>query len=205
MMDFDTKYTTGKLLRVMGAFGIVLTPIFPFFAAEAFSKDQDMNVSYIQTESAKLTSKQEEHTSSDFVVYDSEEFSINYPRDWQVAPQENNGLTIISTDITMPIRTEISLLRENPDTLVPQKLEQIVASGVAVSRYSLVTVNGQSGFRIWHDSATGQQTLVTFIGYGDQQTAILTSSYTPNTEIETLVTTIHGSFVNHSVAQAIQP
>ncbi|MEM9804739.1 MAG: hypothetical protein AAF959_05620 [Cyanobacteria bacterium P01_D01_bin.56] len=189
----------------MGAFGIVLTPIFPFFAAEAFSKDQYINVFHAKTGITKLNAKQEEQASSDFVVYDSEEFSINYPRGWQVTPQENNGVAIISTDITMPIRTEINLLRENPDTVVPQKLEQIVASGVAVSRYSLVTVNGQSGFRIWHDSATGQQTLVTFIGYGEQQTAILTSSYTPNTEIETLVTTIHGSFINHSVAQATQP
>ncbi len=203
-MNFDTTQTTGQLLLAIGAFGIGLIPIFPIFAAEASQENGCISVSYLDKGSAKLIAKQEEAPSNDFVVYDSEQFSINYPRDWQVTPQGNNGIAIISSDATMAIRTEINLLREDPDTAVPQKLDQIVTSGVAVSRYSLVTVNGQSGFRVWYESAVSQQTMVTFIGYGNQQTAILTSSYTPDTKLEALVTAIHGSFINHSVAQATQ-
>lgn len=206
-MDFDPKHITGQLLRAMGAFGIVLTPILPLLAVEAASLDQKHHIVRINRVHSRLESKQNALNPNDFNLYDSDQFSIHYPKDWQVTFQDNNRVDIVSSspDPIMDIRTEVSLLREDPDTVVPQRLDQIVASGVVVNRYSLITVNGYSGFRVWSASADDRQTLTTFIGYADQQTAILTSRYTGEAQIEDLVTTIHNSFVNHSVDPAVDP
>ncbi|MBE9067468.1 hypothetical protein IQ260_12450 [Leptolyngbya cf. ectocarpi LEGE 11479] len=208
-MDFDTKQIVGQLLLGMGALGIVLAP-----ASQVFSADQPATKP--QTTQSELTIaspnrvfnlKQESAVPGNFTRYDSAKFSVDYPREWQATPQGDSSVAIVSiTDgVTMPIQTNITVLREDPERAVPQKLDQIVADAVTVQRYSLVAVDGQSGFRIWYEPEPGQQAIVTFVGYGNQQTAILSSSYEPDTEAETLVTQIHGSFVNHTVTQATTP
>lgn len=208
MMNFDTKQTTGQLLLGMGALGIVLTPFSSGLSTEMLSSDRQVPPELTSTHDGKtLNNKQEPSTPSDFTRYDSAKFSVDYPEGWQVAPQGDNGVAIVSIadGVTMPIQTDIAVLREDPETAVPQRLDQIVAEAISVYRYSLVAVDGQSGFRIWYEPVTGQQAIVTFVGYGNQQTAILNSRYAPDTDAEALVTQIHGSFVNHSVAQATTP
>lgn len=206
-MDFDTKQIVAQLLLGMGALGIVLAP-----TSQVFSADQPTTKP--QTTQGGLTIgppnsglKQESAAPSDFTRYDSAKFSVDYPREWQVTPQGDSSVAIVSIadGVTMPIQTDITVLREDPESAVPQELDQIVADAVTVQRYSLVAVDGQSGFRIWYEPEAGQQAIVTFVGYGNQQTAILSSYYEPDPEAETLVTQIHGSFVNHTVTQATTP
>ncbi|MBT9315379.1 PsbP-related protein [Leptothoe spongobia] len=204
-MDFDTKQTVGQFFLGMGALGIVLTlPVDGFFA-EAQTIGQPM----LEVNASKnaLNIKQEQPDSNEFARYDSAKFSVDYPRGWQIEPQGENGLAIVSIadGANMAIRTDIVVLREDPQVAVPQRLEQITADAASLQSYSLVAVDGQSGIRIWYEPETGQRALVTFLGYGNQQTVVLTSQYTQDTTAEPLVTQIHDSFVNHSVAQALVP
>ncbi|MEM1251970.1 MAG: hypothetical protein AAGI69_06020 [Cyanobacteria bacterium P01_H01_bin.21] len=196
-MDFDTKQTVGKVLLSMGALGIVLLPA--VVSAEVLANQR--------TGHSDLKGKQEQPSSGEFVRYDSTKFSVDYPRGWQVDPQGDTGVAIVGTDndVNMPIRTDIVMLREDPQTAVPQRLDQIVTEALAVERYTLVAVDGQSGFRVWYQPEAGQQALITFVGYGNEQTVVLSSQYAQDADAETVVTQIHESFVNHSVAQASTP
>ena len=204
-MDFDTKQTIGQLLLSMGALGIVLAPIPRGSAAEMFTVEQH-TIAGPEYKSA-LNHKQESPEADEFARYESEQFSVDYPKDWQVTPQGESGLAIVSLadSVNMPIRTDIVVLREDPQTVVPQRLDQLVAEAVTVQRYSLVAVDGQSGFRIWYEPASGQRALVTFVGYGDAQTVVMSSQYAQEADAEELVTQIHQSFVNHSITQATTP
>lgn len=207
-MDFDSKQTVGQLLLSMGALGIVLAPASIGFAAEVLlAADQQSAVVMTMTGDSALNVKQEPPAPGQFARYDSEQFSVGYPSGWQVEPQGNNGVVIVSmTDgVNMPIRTDIVVLREDPQTAVPQKLDQIAAEAVDVQRYSLVAVDGQSGIRLWYEPETGQQGLITFVGYGNEQTVVLSSQYAQDVDVEDLITQIHTSFVNHSIAQASTP
>ncbi|MEA5465021.1 hypothetical protein [Leptothoe sp. PORK10 BA2] len=204
-MDFDIKRTVGKLLLGMGALGIVLTLPAVGFSAEIQPLDQ-LDQLGIKTpfRNGALHTKQELSETSALDRYDTAQFSVDYPKGWQVNPQGEDGVAIVSIadGVTMPIRTDIVILREDPQVAVPQRLDQIAAAGLSVQRYSLVTVDGQSGLRIWYEPEVGQQALVTFVGYGNQQTVVMTSYHAQDPVAEPLVTQIHGSFVNHSVAQA---
>ena len=197
-MDFDTKQTVGKVLLSMGALGIVLVPA--VVSAEVLANQRTVGHSELQ-------GKQEQPNSGEFARYDSTQFSVDYPRGWQVDPQGDTGVAIVSTgnDATMPIRTEIIMLREDPQTAVPQRLDQIVTEALVVERYMLVAIDGQSGFRVWYQPEAGQQALITFVGYGNEQTVVLSSQYAQDADAEAVVTQIHESFVNHSVAQAATP
>lgn len=208
MMNFDMKQFTGQLFLNMGVLGSVLVPTTSVLFPEISSVIQPMPRELTIVNNAKeINSKQEEFTPGMFARYDSAKFSVDYPRGWQVDSLGEGGVAItgIADDVNMPIRTEIAILREDPNTVVPQRLERIVANSVSVGRYSLVTIDRQSGFRIWYEPAMERRALVTFVGYGNQQTAILTSRYAPNPEAEAIVIQMHGSFVNHSVAQAVSP
>ncbi|MEO0430060.1 MAG: hypothetical protein AAF151_00080 [Cyanobacteria bacterium J06656_5] len=201
-MDFDTKRTIGQLFLNMGALGIVLAvPAVGFPAAIQAAEHQTLDV---KPGIRSVNIKQEQPTPSEFERYETAKFSVDYPRGWQVDSLGENGVAIVSIadGVNMAIRTDIVMLREDPQAAVPQRLDQIAADGLSVKRYSLVTVDGQSGLRIWYEPAAGQQALVTFVGYGNQQTAVLTSQYALDPMIEPLVTQIHESFVNHSVVQA---
>lgn len=204
-MDFDTKQTLGQLLLGMGALGIVLAPVSSSTAAELLMAAQS-GINSTNDHSA-LNTKQEQSEVIEFTRYESAQFSVDYPRGWQITPQEENSLAIVSLadDATMPIRTDILVLREDPQTAVPPRLDQIVAESTAVGRYSLVAVDGQSGFRIWYEPEPGQRGLITFVGYGNTQTVVITSKYAEAPATEDLVTQIHESFVNHSVARATTP
>ena len=197
-MDFDTKQTVGQVLLGMGALGIVLTPA--VVPTEVLANQPAFDHSDLKV-------KQEQPIADEFARYDSTEFSVDYPRGWQVDPQGDTGVAIISTTdgVTMPIRTDIVMLREDPQTAVPQRLDQIVADAVTVQRYSLVAVDGQSGIRVWYELEAGQQALITFVGYGSEQTVILSSQYAQDSDAENLVTQIHESFVNHSITQTSAP
>ncbi|MEM1238352.1 MAG: hypothetical protein AAGI45_00775 [Cyanobacteria bacterium P01_H01_bin.26] len=198
-MDFDIRRIVGQCLLGIGAFGIVLAD-----AADGLSvgfppaeRDGETSAEY----SPGGVPKQAE--SGEFARYDSAEFSVDYPMGWQVSPHGETGVEISGTadGVTMAIRTEIVVFREDPQTSVPQRLDQIVAEALSVQRYSLVTVDGQSGIRIWYESEADRQALVTFVGYGNQQTVVLTSEYAQAAIAEPLATQIHDSFVNHSMPQ----
>lgn len=200
-MNLDTRQTIRQWLLAMGAFGIVLVgPISNVFSLAVAPQA-------VAWANIVLKAKQVRDESNEFARYESAQFSVDYPRGWEIAPQGTNGAVIVRTadDVHMPIRTDIVLLRENPQTAVPQRLDQIVAEALSVQRYSLVAVDGQSGFRVWYEPKSGQQALTTFVGYGDAQTVILSSEYAQDEAVEHLVTKIHESFVNHSIAQASTP
>ena len=199
-MDSDTRRVVGQCLLSIGAFGIVLA-----YAANGLSAGTypaGLRDSKIPAEFPIGVPKQT--APGEFARYDSAEFSVDYPMGWQVSPYGPNGVAIssIADGVTMAIRTEIAVLRENPQTSVPERLDQIVAEALSVQRYSLVTVDGQSGIRIWYEPEAGQQALVTFVGYGNQQTVVLTSEYAQAEIAEPLVTQIHDSFINQSIPQA---
>ncbi|ESA38063.1 hypothetical protein N836_33845 [Leptolyngbya sp. Heron Island J] len=204
-MNFDTKQTIGQLLLSMGALGIVLAPILGGSAAAMLTTEQHRVASADNKDA--LNRKQESPESGEFARYESAQFSVDYPKEWQITPQGENGLAIVSLadGVNMPIRTDIVVLREDPQTVVPQRLDQLVAEAVAVQHYSLVAIDGQSGFRIWYEPEQGQRALITFVGYGNLQTVVISSQYAQEAEAEALVTQIHQSFVNHSVTQATTP
>ncbi|MEM8613564.1 MAG: hypothetical protein AAGF93_16195 [Cyanobacteria bacterium P01_H01_bin.105] len=207
-MDFDSKQTVGQLLLSMGALGIVLAPASIGFAAEVLlAADQQAAVVMSVIGDSALNVKQEPPVPGQFARYDSEQFSVDYPSGWQVEPQGDNGVAIVSMadGVNMPIRTDIVVLREDPQTAVPQRLDKIAAEAVGVQHYSLVAVDGQSGIRLWYEPETGQQGLITFVGYGNEQTVVLSSQYAQDVNVEDLITQIHTSFVNHSIAQASTP
>ena len=201
-MDFDTKRTIGQLFLSMGALGIVLaTPVVGGAATIQATEQQPID-SKARTKS--VNSKQEQSTASELERYETAKFSVTYPRGWQANAQGEDGVAIVSLadGVNMAIRTDIVILREDPQVAVPQRLDQIAADGLSVQRYSLVAIDGQSGLRIWYEPEAGQQAIATFVGYGNQQTVVLTSQYAPDSMAEPLVTQIHESFVNHSVTQA---
>jgi hypothetical protein len=149
---------------------------------------------------------------ADFVTHtESNAFRIQYPQAWQVDQLGEDTIEIVSTepDPTMDIHTKVQLLRENPDAVVNRSIDAFVAEEVLVRRYSLVRVDNQSGFRIWmgnhRDQQSGMQgnAIATFIGYGEDQTAVLLSQYSPdNPEAEELILQMHDSFVNTGIATA---
>ena len=202
-MDFDTTQTWGRFLLSMGALGIVLAP-----NAQGLSAPIPVTGSgSLEFTTRSSRAKQEPSLSDELTSYDSATFSVTYPQGWQVAPQGEHGVAIVSiTDgVTMPIRTDIAVFREDPSTAVPERLEQILDDAASLYRYSLVTVDAQSGFRVWYEPEAGQHAIASFVGYGNRQTAVLTSVYDADSDAADLVTQIHDSFVNHSVAQAVAP
>ncbi|MEO1507461.1 MAG: hypothetical protein AAFU84_07420 [Cyanobacteria bacterium J06633_23] len=203
-MDFDTKRTPGQLFLNMGALGIVLAVPTGGFFAEVRAVEQP---AIVKSNARSLGGKQEQSVPSELERYETAKFSVDYPRGWQVQTPSENSVAIVSIadGVNMAIRTDIVILREDPQVAVPQRLDQIAADGLSVQRYSLVTVDGQSGLRIWYEPEAGQQALATFVGYGSQQTVVLTSQYVSAPMAESLVTQIHESFVNHSVVQAGNP
>lgn len=204
-MNFNIKQLTGQLLLVMGALGIVLPP-----SVNALPTSHSAPQAILEKSDTPPESTEEQSETNDFDTYKSEQFTVLYPPTWQATAQAENSVAIIGPTVGEgePNRTDIELLRADPNEVVPQTLDQLSAQGVSIQRYSLVTVDSQSGMRIWYtaDTSTSQQSLVTFVGYGDQQTAILTSHYDVNdANAEDIITTLHNSFKNHSVAQAIVP
>ncbi len=202
-MDSDTKRIVGQLLLGMGALGTVLAIASGQVAAE-IQPSLSPTVLNATADNGAPNAKQEPSEPSELERYDTAKFSVDYPKGWQVTPQGEDGVTVVSISdgVNMPIHTDILILREDPQVAVPQRLDQIAAAGLAVQRYSLVTVDGQSGLRIWYEPEAGQQALVTLVGYGNQQTVVMTSQHAQDPVAQTLVTQIHSSFVNHSVVQA---
>ncbi len=206
-LNFDTKQALGQFLLGMGALGSVLGITSSGISAEVFVSERPSEFA-ISALNVKQSQSESSDETSEFARYESAQFSVDYPRGWKIAPQGDNGLAIVSNiadGVNMPIRTDIVILREDPQTAVPQRLDQIVAEAVAVQRYSLVAIDGQSGFRIWYEPAAGQRALITFVGYGNEQTVVLSSQYAQDTDAEDLITQIHGSFVNHSIVRAFIP
>lgn len=201
-MDFDTTQTVGRFLLSVGALGIVLAP-----RSQVISAPMPTQPASLELTISSALSKQEQPPSDALTSYDSATFSVTYPQGWQVASQAEDSVEIVSSvdGVTMPIRTDVAVFREDPATAVPQRLDQILADANSLHRYSLVTVDAQSGFRVWYEPEAGQLAIASFVGYGNQQTAVLTSVYDAEAEAEALVTQVHDSFVNHLVAQAVSP
>ncbi|NEP61263.1 MAG: hypothetical protein F6K31_30505, partial [Symploca sp. SIO2G7] len=91
-MDFGSRRTIKQFLMAMGALGIVLTIHSHVFSAELVGQ----LTSFELTVSSRLVTKQKESASSEFARYESAKFSVDYPRGWQVFPQGDNGIAIIS-------------------------------------------------------------------------------------------------------------
>ena len=147
-------------------------------------------------------------------------FSIQYPQDWQVNLLGEDSIEIVNAgaDPRLNIHTTVRLLRENPDAVVNRSIDQFVSDEVRVKGYRIVTVDNQSAFRIWmgdymseHITVVGDaiqqadtDAVATFIGYGDNQTALLVSHYAADhPDAETQILQIHDSFTNTGMATAI--
>ena len=133
-------------------------------------------------------------------------FSLQYPQGSQVTVRNRDDIEIVSGDEptgnpNMDIHTQARLLREDPADVVSQYIEQLVANDARVVLYRSVAVDGRSGFRIWlgerPDPRTGElkNSLVTFVGYGNVETAQIISYYT-NDEAEAAVVALHDSFIH---------
>lgn len=147
-------------------------------------------------------------------------FSIQYPQDWQVNLLGEDSIEIVNTGANprLNIHTTVRLLRENPDAVVNRSIDQFVSDEVRVKGYRIVTVDDQSAFRIWmgdymseNMAATGDaiqqadtDAVATFIGYGDDQTALLVSHYAADhPDAETQILQIHDSFTNTGIVTAV--
>ncbi|MEO1590787.1 MAG: hypothetical protein AAFU71_05800 [Cyanobacteria bacterium J06632_22] len=136
-------------------------------------------------------------------------FSLEYPQDSRVTVMDGDDIEIVSEvasnsavgDPTMEIHTRAVLLREDPADVVSQYIEQLLAEDALVLLYRTVRVDGQSAFRLWlgeqPDPRTGElkNSLVTFVGYGNAETAQITSYYSED-EAETAVIALHDSFTH---------
>ncbi|MEL6326348.1 MAG: hypothetical protein AAFQ61_05525 [Cyanobacteria bacterium J06626_23] len=133
--------------------------------------------------------------------YTAASFSIQYPQDWQAQALGEDDIEIVSGDPTMDIHTQLRLLREDPADVVSQYIEQLLADDALVLLYRTVSVDGRSGFRVWlgeqPDPRTGvpKSSLVTFVGYGTQQTVQIVSYYDTETA-EAALLEMHDSFTH---------
>ncbi len=132
-------------------------------------------------------------------------FSLQYPQDSQVTVRSEDSIEIVSSvpvgDSTMDLHTQARLLREGPADVVGPYIEQLLEADALVTLYRTVVVDGRSGFRIWlgerPDPQTGELTnsLVTFVGYGSDQTAQIISYYSDELD-EATVLALHDSFTH---------
>jgi hypothetical protein len=153
----------------------------------------------------------------DWPTYTGTAFTIQYPQGSSVNALNEDTIEIVSPEASpaasttgnptgnstgtpnMSIHTQVQLLRENPEAVVNQGIDGFISEQARVGRYSLVTVNNQSGFRIWLSERSGERThaVVTYIGYGDAQTVVLTSEYSPDVpDAEATIAQIHDSFTS---------
>ncbi|MEM8810797.1 MAG: hypothetical protein AAGF01_32710 [Cyanobacteria bacterium P01_G01_bin.38] len=135
-------------------------------------------------------------------------FAIQYPQGWQVDSLGEDTIEIVSGpngDPTMDIHTQVQLLREDPDAVINRSIDQFIADQAEVGRYLVANVDNQPAFRIWMSASDEVKIISTFVGYGDLQTAVLTSQYSPsNADAEAMILQVHDSFVNTGVATAAE-
>jgi hypothetical protein len=138
-------------------------------------------------------------------------FTIEYPQAWQVKRLTETEIELDSVPVATPalmseIYTQVQLLSENPDAVVNRSIDQFIADRSQVRLYRIVSVDGQAGFRIWMTGRAGDLThaIATFVGYGDQQTALIFSQYAvDDAETEALILQVHDSFKNIEIAPAV--
>ncbi|NEP18654.1 MAG: hypothetical protein F6J97_17415 [Leptolyngbya sp. SIO4C1] len=147
-------------------------------------------------------------TSGSFATHtEADAFVIQYPQGWQVNSLDRDSIEIVSptseAGSSPEIRTQVALLREAPDAVINRSIDQLVSDQARVGLYRMVTVDRQPAFRIWMSTDADTEVISTFIGYGDFQTAVLTSQYAADTpEAEAVVLQMHDSFVNTGIATA---
>ena len=133
-------------------------------------------------------------------------FVIQYPQAWQVTSLGEDTIEIVSPlgdDLTMNIHSRVQLLREDPDMVINRSIDQFIEDEARVGRYLMVNVDNQSALRIWMSTRDQLKVISTFVGYGDSQTAVLTSQYSSdNADAEAMILQMHDSFVNTGVATA---
>jgi hypothetical protein len=140
----------------------------------------------------------------DWQTYTGTAFSIQYPQGGSVSSATEDTIEIVSPRVapTVSIHTQVQLLRENPEVVIERGIDGLISEQVRVGRYNLVTVNGHSGIRLWVSDRAGERAnaVVTYIGYGDAQTVVLTSEYSSDDpEAESIVVQMHDSFVNQGL------
>lgn len=113
-------------------------------------------------------------------------FAIDYPGGWRVERLDDKYVRLMNYDPIDPvapagdrIKTEIQLIDEAPAVVVAQSLDTLQAENTQVNRYRVVTVDRQSGIRLWLGGLPGEfsHAIRTYVGYGDRQTALIISYY----------------------------
>ncbi|MEM9161995.1 MAG: hypothetical protein AAGC54_02865 [Cyanobacteria bacterium P01_F01_bin.4] len=148
-----------------------------------------------------------ELAQASFVTHtEPDAFAIQYPQGWRVDSLGEDTIEIVSAandDPTMDIHTQVQLLREEPDAVINRSIDQFIADQAQVGRYLMTNVDNQPAFQIWMSASAEVKVISTFVGYGDLQTAVLTSQYSPsNADAEATILQVHNSFVNTGVATA---
>ncbi|NJL85985.1 MAG: hypothetical protein HC886_08380 [Leptolyngbyaceae cyanobacterium SM1_1_3] len=83
-------------------------------------------------------------------------FSIDYPSGWRIERVGDQYLRLMNYDpialaaaLSDKIKTEVWLIDESPAVVVERELDELQAEEAQVNRYRVVTVDQQSGIRIW--------------------------------------------------------
>ena len=143
--------------------------------------------------------------TTDYETYEEPgEFSIDYPVGWVVERTDNNSVQITSYmpadfDLTQSedIKTEVWLIPEDPAAVVDRALNNIEADGSALQNYTALVVDEQPALRLWlaERPLDFPNAIFTYVGYGNQETAVIISSYTAsNPDAEAVIQRIHASF-----------
>ncbi|MCG8361767.1 MAG: hypothetical protein MJA27_00375 [Pseudanabaenales cyanobacterium] len=133
------------------------------------------------------------------------EFSIDYPAGWVVERTDNNSVQITSyvpaseRDPTQSedIKTEVWLIPEDPAAVVDRALNDIAEDGSEMRNYSALMVDNQPALMLWLSKRPLDfpNAILTYVGYGNQETAVIVSSYTAsNPNAEAVIQRIHASF-----------
>ncbi|MFE4108092.1 hypothetical protein [Almyronema epifaneia] len=155
--------------------------------------------------------------SETYNTYAEDGLAIDYPSGWRIERPSQQSIRLMNydpiaplTEVSAPIKTEIWLIDENPAVVVGRELDTLQQEQAQVNRYRVVTVDQQSGIRIWLGGLTGDfsHAIKTYVGYGDRQTVMIVSHYaSPGEadeaaaiEIEAAVLRIHDSFKKLAIA-----
>ncbi len=159
----------------------------------------------------------ENPAATDYETYvEPGQFSVEYPAGWQVDRTDNQSVQITSyspsSDKTLTqtedIKIQIWLIPEDPAAIVDSALSDISQGGPTLRNYTAATVDGQPALMLW---LTGEplefpNAIHTYVGYGNQETAVIFSSYTAsNPDAEVVIDRINASFNRQQQADNIAP
>ena len=157
----------------------------------------------------------EASATADYETYvEPGKFSVDYPSGWRIERTDNRSVQITSyspsadNDLTQTedIKIQIWLIPEDPASVVDSALNEITQDGT-LQNYRAVTVDGQPTLMLWlgGQSLDFPDAIHTYVGYGNQETAVIFSSYTAsNPNAEVVIQRIHDSFNRQQQADSIE-